>query len=143
MEAIRDDPHLHEFHPVENSRHAGSEALSLSLYASFDNVNFNLESSDCICEPCYRDYNRNKNNGENTISSCMRNEFYNRPVQQTKHCIYCCGSVCECEQIHQWGTYNWHGDNDIHMETISVTMRYCRLCNCNKPCLSYSLSKDF
>ncbi|MCG8621707.1 MAG: hypothetical protein MJE68_06870, partial [Proteobacteria bacterium] len=61
------DPHLHEFHPVENSRHAGLEALSLSLYASFDNVNFNLESNDCICEPCHRDYTRNKNNRENII----------------------------------------------------------------------------
>ena len=56
------DPHLHEFHPIENSRHAGLEALSLSQYASFDNVNFNLESNACTCEPCYRDYNRNKGN---------------------------------------------------------------------------------
>ena len=59
------DPHLREFHPVEHSRHAGLEALSLSQYASFDNINFNLESNDCVCEPCYRDYSRNKNNREN------------------------------------------------------------------------------
>lgn len=109
------DPHLQEFHPVEHSRHAGLEALSLSQYASFDNINFNLESNDCVCEPCYRDYSRNKNNRENTIPrwAKIRNDFYKRQVQQTKHCIYCCGSMCECEHIHQWGPDNWHGDDDI------------------------------
>ena len=63
MEQSGSDPNLQEFHPVKNSQHAGIEALSLSQHASFDNVDFNLESNDCIiCDPCYRDYSRNKNN---------------------------------------------------------------------------------
>ena len=61
------DTHLQQFHPIDNSRHAGSEALSLSLYASFDNIIFDLGNNDCVCEPCYRDYTRNKHNRENII----------------------------------------------------------------------------
>ena len=97
------DPHLQEFHPVKISRHAGIEALSLSQYALFDNVDFNLESNDCICDPCYRDYSRNKNNRENTIPrwAKLRNDFYTSEVRQAKYCTYCCGSVCGCEHIHQ------------------------------------------
>ena len=109
------DPHLLEFHPLKDSRHAGLDALSLSQYASFHNINFNLESNDCICEPCYRDFNRNKNNKENTIPrwAKIRNDFYTRQVQQRKHCIYCCGSVCDCRRINQWGPDNWYGDDSI------------------------------
>ena len=106
------DPNLLEFHPLKDSRHAGLDALSLSQYVSFDGVNFNLESNDCICEPCY---NRNKTNKENTIPrwAKIRRDFYTRQVQQTKHCIYCCGRVCDCRNIHQWGPDNWYGDDNI------------------------------
>ena len=61
------DPQLQKFHPISGSRHAGTEALPLSQYASFDNISFTLENNDCVCHPCYADYTRNKHNTENTI----------------------------------------------------------------------------
>ena len=45
---------LRHFHPIENSRHAGMEALTLSQYATFDGIQFTLRFSDCICQPCYK-----------------------------------------------------------------------------------------
>ena len=46
------DSRLRHFHPIENSHHAGTEALALSQYATFYSVQFSLRSSDCICQPC-------------------------------------------------------------------------------------------
>ena len=59
--------HLQQYHPIANSRQAGSDALSLALYESYDNINFHLESRDCVCQPCYKDYVINKHNRENAI----------------------------------------------------------------------------
>ena len=109
------DVHLQEFHPVDNSRHAGLDALSISQYASFNDTNFNLESNDCICHPCYRDYTRNKNNKENKIPRWekIRQEYYAQEARETKHCVYCCGSSCDCEHISQWGPEKWYGEDNL------------------------------
>ena len=108
------DSRLRRFHPIENSRHAGTDALALSLYAAFDNTHFSLDSNDCVCQPCHKDFMRNRNNSENTIPrwAKLRDEVCNQPVS-IKHCIFCCGSVCECEQITQWGPENWYGNDGI------------------------------
>ena len=58
------DRRLKHFHPIDNSRHAGIEALALSQYAAFDSIQFSLESSDCVCQPCYKDFIRNRDNSE-------------------------------------------------------------------------------
>ena len=119
------DTQLQQFHPVERSRHAASDALSLSQYASYGNVNFHLENGDCVCQPCYRDYMRNRHNRENTVPrwAKIKTEYYAQQVPIVKHCIYCCGSVCECDRIHQWGPDNWHGEESISMYGNST----CRL----------------
>ena len=96
------DSRLRHFHPIENSRHAGTEALALSQYAMFDSVQFSLRSSDCICQPCYKDFMRNRNNSENVIPRWVKvkNEI-SQQLHKNKHCIFCCGSVCECERVTQ------------------------------------------
>ena len=107
--------HLQQYHPIANSRHAGSDALSLALYASYDNINFHLESRDCVCQPCYKDYVRNKHNRENTIPrwTKIKAEHDVQSLTNVRHCVYCCGSVCECERIHQWGPENWYRDDNL------------------------------
>ena len=35
------------------------------------------------------------------------------PNNNDKHCIFCCGSVCECVQVTQWGPEQWFGDDSI------------------------------
>lgn len=108
------DMQLEQFHPISGSRHAGREALSLTQYASFDNVSFNLESNDCVCHPCYADYQRNKQNKENTVPrwAKIKHEYYAQ-ARVTKHCIFCCGSHCQCDDIHQWGPDKWYGEDSI------------------------------
>ena len=108
------DSRLKQFHPIENSRHAGTEALALSLYAAFDNTDFSLDSSDCVCQPYHKDFMRNWNNSENTVPrwARLRNELYDQLIN-IKHCIFCCGSVCECEQVTQWGPENWYRNDSI------------------------------
>ena len=91
-----------------------SQALTcLSLYAAFDNTDFSLDSSDCVpamSQGCMR----NQNNSENTVPrwARLRNELYNQLIS-IKHCIFWCGSVCECEQVIQWGPENWCGNDSI------------------------------
>ena len=103
------DSRLRQFHPIENSRHAGTDALALSL-----NTHFSLDSNDCVCQPCHKDFMRNRNNSENTIHrwAKLRNKVCNQP-KSIKHCIFCWGSVCECEQVTQWGPENWCGSDGI------------------------------
>ena len=69
---------------TENSRHAGTEALALSQYATFDNIQFSLRYSDCVCQPCYKDFTRNRNNVENKIPRWMKvkNEVYQQLYNQ-------------------------------------------------------------
>ena len=118
------DNNLIQFHPLVNSRHAGKDALSISQYAAFDGVNFNLVSSDCICLPCYTDYLRNKHNRENTIPRWAKiKHVYYAQEHITKHCIFCCGNTCDCDQINQWGPDKWHGDDEISLwkQYLSLT----------------------
>ena len=58
---------------------------------------------------------RNRHNRENTVPrwAKIKLEFYAQRVHNEKHCIYCCGSECECEQIQQWGPDNWYGEESI------------------------------
>ena len=96
---------------------------------SFDNVNFNLESNDCICEPCHRDYTRNKNNRENTIPrwAKLRYQFYNRQVQQTNTAYI---AVVACVNVNKYisggqtiGTEMMtypHGNNICHYEVLQT-----------------------
>ena len=93
------DNKLKPFHPNENSRHAGTESLALSQYATFDNIHNlnNLRYSDCVCQPCYKDFTRNCNNVENTRVK-VKNEVY-KQENNRKHCIFCCGTACECDQV--------------------------------------------
>ena len=112
------DTRLEKYHPINNSCHAGKTAKLLSEYASFDDVSFNVESSDCVCEPCYKDYTRNRYNKENVTPrwAKIRTEVYTQMEEHTtKHCIYCCGNMCECEQIQHWGSDQWHGNDTAQM----------------------------
>ena len=117
------DSRLRQFHPIDNSRHAGTEALALSRFATYDNINFILDSSDCVCQPCYKDFTRNRNNSENTVPrwAKIRHEVYNQIIN-IKHCIFCCGSMCDCEQVIQWGPENWYGK-----DSISIWKQYLSL----------------
>ena len=128
-------------------RHAGSEALSLSLYASFDNITFDLGNNECVCEPCYRDYTRNEHNRENIIPrwAKIKHNYYAQQISNTKHCIYCCGSVCECEHINQWGPDNWYGEDDISTWKLPVAHWQSGLCymRSHKPCMLHALSPNF
>ena len=118
------DSQLLQYHPTNNSRHAGTEALSLSQYASFGSTQFNLNYSDCICRPCYMDYMRNRHNSENVIPRWekVRREAYEQP-KISKHCVYCCGTMCECESIVQWGPDCWYGVEGIKVwkQFLSLT----------------------
>ena len=118
------DRRLKHFHPIDNSRHAGIEALVLSQYAAFDSIQFSLESSDCVCQPCYKDFIRNRDNSENIVPrwAKIRNEVYEQLIDN-RHCIFCCGSVCECEQVTQWGPENWYGNDSISVwkQFLSLT----------------------
>lgn len=112
---------LLEFHPLKDCRHAGTEALSLSCH---EGVNFDIERDDCICLPCYKDYIRNKQDKENRLPRWVKvkQDYYARSGNP-KHCIYCCGDVCECERVHHWGPDNWYGENRIisWKQYLSVT----------------------
>ena len=118
------DIRLRSYHPTSNSRHAGTEALSLSQYASFGDTQFNLNYNDCICRPCYMDYMKNKHNSENVIPRWerIRNDVYKQP-KVDKHCVYCCGTLCECENIVQWGPNCWYGVEGIKVwkQFLSLT----------------------
>ena len=108
------DDRLSHHHPIMDSRHAGTNARALSQYAAFDGIQFSFVNDDCVCQPCYKDFMRNRNNGENTVPrwAKIRNEVYARR-NENKRCVFCCGSVCECERVTQWGPENWYGRDSI------------------------------
>ena len=83
------DSRLRQFHPIEKSRHAGTDALALLLYAAFDNTHFCLDSNDCVYQSCHNDFTRNHNNSEITIPRLakLRNEVCNQPMG-IKHALY-------------------------------------------------------
>ena len=118
------DVRLKSYHPTSNSRHAGTEALPLSQYASFSGTQFDLNYNDCVCRPCYMDYLRNKNNSENVIPRWekIRQEVYKQP-KADRHCVYCCGTLCECENTIQWGPECWYGVEGIKVwkQFLSLT----------------------
>ena len=116
------DPNLKHLHPQTNSRHAGSEAFSLSQYASYQGTHFDLTSDDCVCQPCYKDFKR-KTNQENQIPRWARLQQQHYSIRESKHCIYCCEGECTCTNIHQWGPDQWHGEDTL----ISTWKRYLSL----------------
>ena len=52
------DANLQHFHPLNNSRHVGSDAVPLSRYTQYNTTTFYLTSGDCINLPCYKDFKR-------------------------------------------------------------------------------------
>ena len=106
------DLNLKHVHPLINSRHVGTEALPLSQYASYDTATFHLTSDDCICQPCYKDFQR-KGNQENCIPrwAKIKQQYYS--VRDNKHCMYCCEneSECACASIRQWAPEEWYGED--------------------------------
>ena len=80
------DTHFQQFHPIDDSRHAGSETLSFSLYTSFENITFDLGNNKYVCEPYYRDYTWNKHNRENIIPrwAKLKHDYYAQQLNNTK-----------------------------------------------------------
>ena len=114
------DHTLKHLHPLNNSRHVGTDAFPLSQYAQYENVTFHLVSDDCICEPCHKDFKR-KHNQENRVPRWARLKNHHYSTMGNKHCIYCCGEECTCKCIHQWGPDQWYGEN------TSITTWYLSL----------------
>lgn len=104
------DPNLKHFHPLKNSRHVGTEAVPLSRYAEHGSTHFHLTSNDCVCQPCYKDFQR-KHNQENSIPRWAKVKEEHYSASDTKHCMYCCEGNCACQRIRQWGPENWYGEN--------------------------------
>ena len=116
------DHTLKHLHPLNNSRHVGTDAFPLSQYAQYENVTFHLVSDDCICEPCHKDFKR-KHNQENRVPRWARLKNHHYSTMGNKHCIYCCGEECTCKCIHQWGPDKWYGENT----SITTWKRYLSL----------------
>ena len=103
------DPNLRHLHPLKDSRHVGSDAVPLSQHAFYDSISFSLTSDDCVCKPCYMDFQRKHNKENRCIPrwAKVKNDFYS--TRLNKHCVYCCGDDCSCGNIHYWGPDQWNG----------------------------------
>ncbi len=55
------DPNLQHLHPLKDSTHVGSNVVPLSQYTSYGSTIFHLTSDDCVCKPCYVDFQRRYN----------------------------------------------------------------------------------
>lgn len=54
----------------------------------------------------------------------MGKNIYTQLVpHEPKHCIYCCGNECECEQIQNWGPDQWYGNDDILTRRKYLSLR--------------------
>ena len=84
----------------------------------------------------------NRYNSENVIPRWekVRREAYEQP-NICKHCVYCCGTVCECESIVQWGPDCWYGVEGIKVwkQFLSLTGKvdYAIGDNINHVCRSH------
>ena len=104
------DSNLQHLHPIKDSRHVGADGAALSYYACNEGNTFELAWDDCVCKPCYTDFQRNKENKGIPRWAKVRDQFYS--ARPTRHCIYCCEeNGCNCEGIQQWGPEQWTGED--------------------------------
>ena len=82
---------------VGRVRHPGDKAVQFSTYLSCNGTyNITLRNNSCMCDACYRDYQRGVSKprwvGLSKYIVC-------------KHCFVCCPSQssCLCEEIREWG----------------------------------------
>ncbi len=99
-------------------RHPKSEeeANLISNYMSHENVTIELNITSCICNGCFRDWERNRDNRENVKPRWVKvkKEFYDAIQSSAKHCIFCCTQAqCQCGAISQWGPDQWHGHDTL------------------------------
>ena len=111
------DPRLHQFHSSKEMRHAGSDATTIALYATYDGIKFDLDFDSCICPPCHKDFKRNYQNRENVIPRWAKLRKEMLETRAAKHCVLCCTNredgSCECQLITHWGPDQWNGMDSL------------------------------